>query len=167
MAGTCSVCDSADREKIEQSLLESGSVEQVAEIYEVPEHELKMHALFHMVDPDCPMDSLARRIKLKEAAVLEEVSNEYLRTLKNMGKRINRLAAIGNSDAEEEDQQFRVSKMLTKPMVDLYVGIGGEIRQTVKTMAELDHMLNGPEDSTSSGLIALANAIRGSDSSHD
>ena len=55
-----------------------------------------------------------------------------------------------------------MAKMLTKPMTDLYIGLGGEIRQAVKTMSEVDRMLNGPEDTATSGLRALADAIRGS-----
>lgn len=111
-------------------------------------------------------DSLTRRMKLREADMLAAVGTEYLVTLKTMGRRINKLAQVSSIDIEDEDRQLKLAKLLTKPMVDLYVGLGGEIRQTVKTMAELDRMLNGPEDSVSSGLSALAKAIQGSDSSN-
>lgn len=110
-----------------------------------------------------PRDSLTRRMKLREADMLAAVGNEYLVTLKTMGRRINKLAQVSSIDIEDEEKQLKLAKLLTKPMVDLYVGLGGEIRQTVKTMAELDRMLNGPEDNLSSGLGALAAAIRGSD----
>lgn len=113
-----------------------------------------------------PRDSLTRKIKLREADMLASVGQEYLVTLKTMGRRINKLAQLGPTDVEDEDAQFRLAKMLTKPMVDLYVGLGGEIRQTVKTMAEIDRMLNGPQDNLGGGLAALAAAIRGSDSSN-
>ena len=95
--------------------------------------------------------------------MLAAVGQEYLVTLKTMGRRINKLAQVSSIDIEDEEKQLKLAKLLTKPMVDLYVGLGGEIRQTVKTMAELDRMLNGPEDNLSSGLGALAAAIRGSD----
>ena len=108
-------------------------------------------------------DSLTRKMKLREADMLAAVSNEYLVTLKAMGRRLNKLAAVSSIDTEDEDKQYRLSKLLTKPMVDLYVGLGGEIRQNVKAMAELERMLNGPQDSTGGGLLALAQAIRGSD----
>lgn len=111
-------------------------------------------------------DSLTRRMKLREADMLAAVGTEYLVTLKTMGRRINKLAQVSSIDIEDEERQLKLAKLLTKPMVDLYVGLGGEIRQTVKTMAELDRMLNGPEDSVSSGLSALAKAIQGSDSSN-
>lgn len=109
-----------------------------------------------------PRDSLTRKMKLREADMLAAVSNEYLVTLKTMGRRINKLAAVSFIDVEDEDKQIRLARLLTKPMTDLYIGLGGEIRQTVKTMAELDRMLNGPEDTNSSGLKALANAIANS-----
>lgn len=110
-----------------------------------------------------PRDSLTRKMKLREADMLAAVGQEYLVTLKTMGRRINKLAQVSSIDIEDEEKQLKLAKLLTKPMVDLYVGLGGEIRQTVKTMAELDRMLNGPEDNPSSGLGALAAAIRGSD----
>lgn len=110
-----------------------------------------------------PRDSLTRKMKLREADMLAAVGQEYLVTLKTMGRRINKLAQVSSIDIEDEEKQLKLAKLLTKPMVDLYVGLGGEIRQTVKTMAELDRMLNGPEDNLNSGLGALAAAIRGSD----
>lgn len=112
-----------------------------------------------------PRDSLTRRMKLREADMLAAVGNEYLVTLKTMGRRINKLAQVSSIDIEDEEKQLKLAKLLTKPMVDLYVGLGGEIRQTVKTMAELDRLLNGPEDNATTGLMALAKAIQGSDTS--
>lgn len=172
---------------------EKNSIESIAEQYKVPLDELKMHALFHTPlvgdgdieelsggchDSVCdipnlsesteqpkaePRDSLTRKMKLREADMLAAVGQEYLVTLKTMGRRINKLAQVSSIDVEDEEKQLKLAKLLTKPMVDLYVGLGGEIRQTVKTMAELDRMLNGPEDNLGSGLGALAAAIRGSD----
>lgn len=168
---------------------EKNSIEQIAEQYKVDLDELKMHALFHtplVGDVDVeplkqdeaplessaaedqsikaePRDSLTRRMKLREADMLAAVGNEYLVTLKTMGRRINKLAQVSSIDIEDEEKQLKLAKLLTKPMVDLYVGLGGEIRQTVKTMAELDRLLNGPEDSAATGLAALAQAIRRSD----
>lgn len=107
-------------------------------------------------------DSLVRRAKLREMDMLEAVSREYLVTLKAMGRRINKLARISNIPEEDQDLQIQMAKMLTKPMTDLYIGLGGEIRQAVKTMSEVDRMLNGPEDSAVTGLRALTEAIRGS-----
>lgn len=164
---------------------DENSIEAIAKQFNVSLDELKMHALFHtplvgdgdieQLEPDAPVtleleqpkaqprDSLTRRMKLREADMLAAVGNEYLVTLKTMGRRINKLAQVSSIDIEDEEKQLKLAKLLTKPMVDLYVGLGGEIRQTVKTMAELDRLLNGPEEGATSGLVALAKAIQGSD----
>lgn len=112
--------------------------------------------------PQPTRDSLIRRAKLREMDMLESVSREYLVTLKAMGRRINKLARVSNIPEEDQELTVQAAKMLTKPMVDLYINLGSEIRQTVKTMTEVDRMLNGPEDTATSGLRALADAIRGS-----
>lgn len=186
MPSLCTICNHPDRAEIENAILSmtdgsKTSIEVIAEQYDVSLADLKMHALFHtplvgaadleqlgVTDSDqsekaVPRDSLTRRMKLREADLLAAVGNEYLVTLKTMGRRINKLAQVSEIDVEDNDRQLKLAKLLTKPMVDLYVGLGGEIRQTVKTMAELDRLLNGPEDSATSGLVALAKAIQGSD----
>lgn len=185
MPSSCKICNHPLRADIENAILtmtagssskETYAIEDIAAQYGVPLDELKMHALFHTPlvgdaeieelhadkGPEA-RDSLTRKIKLREADMLASVGQEYLVTLKTMGRRINKLAQVCDTAAEDEDAQFRLAKMLTKPMVDLYVGLGGEIRQTVKTMAEIDRMLNGPQDNLGGGLAALAAAIRGSD----
>lgn len=192
MPSMCTICNHPDRAEIENAILSmtdglKTSIEVIAEQYDVSLADLKMHALFHTplvgaadieelrdaetlgdteqteVVRDAPRDSLTRRMKLREADLLAAVGNEYLVTMKTMGRRINKLAQVSEIDVEDNDRQLKLAKLLTKPMVDLYVGLGGEIRQTVKTMAELDRLLNGPEDSATSGLVALAKAIQGSD----
>lgn len=192
MPSLCTICNHPDRAEIENAILSmtdgsKTSIEVIAEQYDVSLSDLKMHALFHTplvgaadleelrdaetlgdtgqteVVRATPRDSLTRRMKLREADLLAAVGNEYLVTMKTMGRRINKLAQVSEIDIEDNDRQLKLAKLLTKPMVDLYVGLGGEIRQTVKTMAELDRLLNGPEDSATSGLMALAKAIQGSD----
>ena len=192
MPSMCTICNHPDRAEIENAILSmtdgvKTSIEVIAEQYDVSLSDLKMHALFHTplvgaadieelrdaetlgdtehteVVRAAPRDSLTRRMKLREADLLAAVGNEYLVTMKTMGRRINKLAQVSEIDIEDNDRQLKLAKLLTKPMVDLYVGLGGEIRQTVKTMAELDRLLNGPEDSATSGLVALAKAIQGSD----
>ena len=182
----CSICNRSDRAEIENAILnisaESGlTVESIAEQYKLNIDELRNHALFHtplvapcdIVTPTTELQlnpeaeakvptSLARKMKLREADILATVNNEYLVTLKAMGRRINRLANVSEIDAEDEAKKVELAKLLTKPMVDLYIGLGGEIRQNVKAMAEVDRMLNGPQDSGSNGLMALAEAIKGS-----
>lgn len=184
---TCKICNHPERAAIENAILAlttsgSGSIEAIADQFEVSLDELKTHAMFHVpfisdaevkaiegrakvdVAEDKPaVASLTRKMGLREADILATVANEYLVTLKTMGRRINKLVQVSSIDEEDQAKQLALAKMLTKPMVDLYVGMGSEIRQTVKTMGELDRMLNGPEDPANSGLAALAAAIRQSD----
>lgn len=186
----CSICNRSDRAEIENAILnisaESGlTIESIAEQYKLNIDELRNHALFHtplvapcdivtpttdlQLNPDAEAKvptSLARKMKLREADILATVNNEYLVTLKAMGRRINRLTSISEIDAEDAEKKVELAKLLTKPMVDLYIGLGGEIRQNVKAMAEVDRMLNGPQDSGSNGLMALAEAIKGSGGDH-
>lgn len=174
----CKICNSPDRTDIESAILAIGpetglTVEKIAEKYEVDVLELRTHALFHTplaavvditVEEPQPevKPSLARKMKLREADILTTVNDEYLITLKTMGRRIKKLVSVSSIDAEDAEKEVKVAKLLTKPMVDMYVGLGSEIRQNVKAMAEVDRMLNGPQENASNGLVELANAIRGS-----
>lgn len=185
----CTLCQHPDRAEIEAAILNMtvstppSDIDSIAEAFNVDPLELRQHALFHVpltdesdledyqsaldganldeipqLTPE-PRPSLTRRMKLREADMLMAVANEYLITLKTMGRRINKLASTSSIDVEDEEKQLKLARLLTKPMVDLYVGIGGEIRQTVKATAELDRLLNGPEEGQNSGLQALAAAI--------
>ena len=159
------------------------TLEQIAENYNVSVEDLKMHAMFHtpMVsaedlegkvkytsaldndEDELPTSSLARKMRLRETDMLQAVANEYMVTLKAMGRRINRLIAVNDNAGQDEDQTYRMAKLLTKPSVELYLGIGGEIRQTDKTISDIERAINGPQNDTTSGLRDLADAIRGSD----
>lgn len=187
MSKNCSICERADRAEIENAVLHMTSsgkgytLEQIAEQYEVSVEELKTHAMFHtpMVSADDlesqvkytsaldedepPQSSLTRRMRLRETDMLQEVANEYMITLRAMGRRINRLIAVSDNAGKDEDQMYRMAKLLTKPSVELYLGLGGEIRQTVKTISDIERAINGPQNDTTGGLRALADAIRGSD----
>jgi len=103
--------------------------------------------------------SLQRQLGLREGDILAAMMQEYLITLKNIGRKINKF--VNESDtAEGLSAQAR---FLRKPIMDAYTLMGGEIRQTAKTMAEIDKMLNAPEiESPTSGLFAVANAIKNS-----
>lgn len=169
----CKICSRKDRADIENAVLSISSengltVDSIAGYYECDINELKNHVLFHtplLASSEQTEPSLARKMKLREADILTTVSNEYLVTLKAMGRRINRLASVSTIDIEDEDKKLELTKYLTKPMVDLYVGLGGEIRQNVKALAEVDRMLNGPQENQNTGLFALAEAIKGSGAS--
>lgn len=162
----CIVCSHDKRSEIENALLSISSdnkavtLETIAQAYQVTTNDLKVHALMHapMGYTERPEEdgdeSIVRKLKLKEADMLSAVANEYMVTLKNVGRRINNLAS-------KPDEDYLFERLMTKAVADLYIGLGGEIRATVKTMAELDSVLNG-DSGASTGLQALAEAIRGS-----
>lgn len=168
----CSICNSPDRAEIENAILQMSAdvpeserytLERIADQFNCNIDDLKVHALFHApltFSGESDHSSLTRKVKLKEVDALAAVSNEYLVTLKSIGRRINKLSSVSSIDAEDQEKMLQIAKLLTKPMVDLYIGLGGEIRQNAKTMAELDHMLNGPKDGTANGIAALAQAIK-------
>lgn len=157
----CAICEHPDRYEIEQALMHLGpsiTIESIAEEYNVNVVDLKRHAMVHsslslLEDGEEESTSIVGKIKMKEASMLEEVAIEYMITLKNVGRRINTYAS-------KEDVAFE--KLLTKPVADLYVGLGSEIRQTVEAIAKIDQILNGPKEDNTSGLAALAAAINDS-----
>ena len=106
--------------------------------------------------------SLAQKMKLHEADMLTAVNHEYLVTLKAIGRRMNRLAQVSDIAGEDDDAALRTAKWMTKPMVELYLGLGAEIRKNVATLTDVNQVLNGPADQGANGLAALAAAIRSS-----
>ena len=176
---TCSICDHNKRHEIESLIMcisrdnPSVTIKTISQEFGVKEADLKRHALLHtplgvdegtmtyeppaedveVLETAEPKNSLVRMIKLREADQLQQVANEYMITLKNLGRRINRSIA---------DEESSFERLLTKPVADMYIGLGGEIRATAKALADMNNLLNGPEQDSSSGLKALAEAIRGS-----
>lgn len=159
----CPICEHEKRFEIEQAILhisQTCTIESIADVYDVSVQAIKEHAILHNTvgdicgfDSDGEVSSLAKQVKQKEAAMVAEVMSEYLVTLKNVGRRINRFAF-----SEVDDVRFE--KLLNKPIVDLYLGLGSEIRQTAKTLADINQILNGPQDNGSAGLVALSWAIK-------
>ena len=157
MNSSCALCNDPRLDQIEEDINNRMPLEEVAEKYTLEEEEVRRHAVLHMnAEQEGSYISIARKTKLKEALMLEDTLIEYSDTLKKMSTHIHR-----NLD-DSVDNPAVFSKLLTKPVADLYVSLGGEIRQTVKTLAELDVQLNGPKNDNSNGLIALAEAINNS-----
>lgn len=163
---TCAICDHAKRSEIESALLNMDptssnmSVKAIAEHFGVKEQELKIHAMMHAPmgisdqDFDTNRESIVRGVKKREIEMLEQVANEYLVTLKNVGRKINSITS------QSDDITF--GKLISKSVADLYINTGAEIRQTVKAIADVDQLINGPKDGSASGVAALVKAIRGS-----
>lgn len=158
MNSSCALCNDPRLGQIEEDINNQMPLGEVAEKYQIDEDAVRQYAVLYMKSDDAAegLISIARKTKLKEAYVLEDTLTEYSKTLKKMSKFIHK-----NLD-ESEDNPTLFGKILTKSVSDMFVGLGGEIRQTVKTLSELDVQLNGPKNDNSSGLQALADAINNS-----
>ena len=159
----CMICNHPQREAIEAGLFRmhpensTAVLLSLAEAFDVPVEELQKHALFHTSFDCSPTgDSIVRQIKMKEADMLASVALDQLETIKSVGKRMR--GHIKNSN--EDDLKFE--NVLTKPVVDLYVGASDSLRKNIQTIADINNLLNGPKDNGLAGLNALAQALHGS-----
>lgn len=155
----CSVCMSQQRSQIENVILNmekptTEDLQSVASEFGVTLNDLKVHMVMHTTlgttSMDNPHETLARKCKLREADMLLEVANEYLVTLKSVGRRINQ---------HTNDPDVKFEKMITKSITDLYLGAGSEIRATVNAIVDLDRQLHGPKNDANSGLDSLSQVL--------
>lgn len=156
---SCKICNHPQRRSIERDMLgisATYTAEMVAEKYHVDATELKKHAIEHSQEVE--ETSIARRLRLREVDMLAEVAEGYLLTFKQMNGRIQNLIL----ESESDDSSVKFERLLTKPVSDTYLGIGAEIRKTVRTLAEVQQILEGPKNDGVSGLEALAQAITAS-----
>lgn len=150
----CKVCTDPRRSEIELAILNIDgtiTVETIAQDFEVPEDDIRMHALMHtpLSETSAQADTLAKKIKLKEADMLSRTAHDYLITMTSIGRKIR-------SYSDNEDAI--ASKLISKSVVDLYLGCGAEIRQTVNALSDLNSKLNG-DPTAKTGLQALAEAL--------
>ena len=82
--------------------------------------------------------------------MLTTVANDYLTTMLTIGARINGYV---------KSDELGFDKLISRQIVELYLGTGAEIRQTVKALADLNTQINGENNSAKSGLHALTNAL--------
>ena len=160
----CSVCNHPRRAQIERYILnmcdrgEDVDLAVVADRWGLNLDDLKNHIILHSslglssLGSKLPKhQTLAQKIGVREADILLEVANEYMLTLRALGNELS------DRIADKDEPIFRT---LTKPVTDMYLGLGSEVRATIKTVGELNAMVNGPADNGASGLEAIASAIR-------
>jgi len=178
----CPICEWDERVNIDSALLAGQPVEKVAKFYNLDVEVLEHHKNFcasyllsldefdAMVAKDLvgkekenanagskKRGSLQRSLALREGDLLAATSQELFTTLKNIGRKINRFV----DEATTPDGLAAQQRFLKLPLCQMYVGIASEIRQTVKTMADIDKQVNAAEpDNPASGLHALADAIK-------
>lgn len=159
----CAICNHPQREAIENALFKmvpenaTLTLEELAKQFDVTEEELREHALFHTsfnFEPNG--DSIVRQIKMREADMLGAAALDYMSTMQVVGKRIRHYAQ------DDLDDDLKFTKLLTKPVADLYIGCGDGLKGTVKALADINQLLNGPKDEGVSGLAALAAALNSS-----
>lgn len=156
----CDICNHPRRVEIENALFminmgdRNEADEKLAKIaahFGVDQRDLEEHMLFHASFSS--EDSIARQIKMREADLLTATALDQLNTMKLVGKRIRKYAE------NDDEEDVRLARQLSKPMVDLYIGSGDGVRRATQAIADINQLLNGPKDDGSSGLMALAKAL--------
>lgn len=157
----CPVCESKFRHQIEVDLLSGESIEDVAERYEkLSLDDVKLHAVSHMSITDKSEESIATRLAFKEADALTRVHSEYMATLSRLGKVIDSQLDL------VDDGSLTLSQAISKSTVDLYLGTGNQIRETVKLLSETYADMNADNGasenkSSISNLVLALNKSRG------
>lgn len=165
----CPVCKHHMREEIEAVLYrltpKNGEelLDRLSAAFDLDIEDLQRHAMFHAAMDLSPKDentSIVRKIALRETDMLAQCAKDYADTLSLVGQRIRAKARTEDNEVGAEDIRFERS--VTKPLVELYIGCGDNVRKTIKDIADINQVLNGPKDEGLSGLGALAAAIANS-----
>ncbi len=132
-------CSSYTMSLDEFDLAVARELENIAANHSTPEHVVEAEKALHMLQSQqkekrgAPTESIQRQVALREVDLLAESAREFMRTLKNLGNKINDVIEMYGVD----DTGLYAKNMLSKAVVDLYVLAGAEVRQTVKTMADI------------------------------
>lgn len=159
----CVICSHPERKAIEEYLIASDygsnnmSMKEIADKFKVNVQDLQVHALMHtpiaQLEGDAVGDSIAANVKKREANLLSSMADEYYITLKAVGRNIR-------STIENDDDGG--AKLVTKQMVDLYIGAGNNLRQTMESLVTMNQKINGEQDSGMQALADVVAAIRNS-----
>ena len=161
----CVICTHPRRQEIEDHLLafdmrgEVGTLDEVAKRFGVPVVDLQVHALMHtpLVRETESGTTIAGEIKKGEANILAAVAEEYYVTLRKAGKEIRaRLTPV----LDQELGSLAMGSKLSKELVELYLGAGTNIRQTIGAIVEMNQTLANEGDPALSALKSLVDAVR-------
>lgn len=164
---TCSICNHPRREDIERACLLRNfgdcevTLKDIAKEYDVDLKELQIHALMHIPLEESntntveQVESIAGKIKMREADILRQVMEDSYVTFKNISSKINSIVAMHTIDAPTLAQ-------ITKPVTDLYLGTSQSIRDTAEKLLKMNVVINGESDPGLQQVAALVTAIRGS-----
>lgn len=163
---TCSICNHPKRAEIEQACLlrsfdDAGvTLRDIANKYNVDLKDLQVHVLMHIplvsgaTEVVQATESIAGRIKMREADILRQVMEDSLVTFRNLGSKIN---TIVSSHTSENPTLSQINKAVT----DLYLGTSQSIRDTAEKLVRMDLAVNGEKDEGLTQIANLVNAIRG------
>lgn len=164
---TCSICNHPKRAEIEQACLLRNfgdteiTLKDIAKEYDVDLKDLQVHVLTHIpLESEACKDintseSLAGKLKMREADILRNVMEESLVTFKNLSAKINAIVAAHTT---EEPTLIQI----TKPVAELYLGTSQSIRDTANTLIKLNLAVNGEDSKGLSAIASLVDAIHGS-----
>lgn len=158
--GICPICESIHRHQIDVDLLNGDSLDTIMsrDYGKFSMDQLKIHAVAHVKiskEPGKEHESIATKLASKEADALSVTCAEYMATLKRLG------SAIDSQISSAEDGEITLSQALSKAVVDLYLGTGNQIRETVKLLIEAEKDMNAAESEGSnvSSIRRLTEAI--------
>lgn len=164
---TCSICNHPKRAEIEKACLLRNfgdcevTLRDIASEFAVDLKDLQVHVLMHIPLEESTSESLeftqsiAGKIKMREADILRNVMEESYVTFKNIGSKINTIVAQHSNDNPTLVQ-------ITKPLADLYLGTSQSIRDTADKLIKMDLAINGEKDAGLGAVADLVVAIRGS-----
>jgi len=160
----CPICNHDKREEIEQKLLcrtaEVG-LDQIAQEYNVKVLDLQVHSIMHnsliaaKEDPKAEPSTLVEKIRFKEGEYIRNTIMDYQSTLLILGTQIR---SILRTSTVEDPTLHKIGKAT----VELYLGIGAEIRSSVDLLTKMNGALNGDSNAALNGLSALVTAIANS-----
>lgn len=167
----CEICNHPNRRAIEDYILVVDTpgvaitLSETAKRFEVPLVDLQVHALMHTplarLEDESLAPTIASQMKRGEANLLYAVAEEYHQTLRQTGREIRRrLGPMFPSEAPAA-LEFEAPPRLTKELVDLYIGTGNNLRQTVGTIVEMNQKLNDESDPALVALHGIIQAVRG------
>lgn len=164
---TCSICNHPKRAEIEKACLLRNfgdcevTLRDIAKEFDLDLKDLQVHVLMHIPLEESTGESvestqsIAGKIKMREADILRNVMEESYVTFKNIGSKINTIVAQHSVDTPTLVQ-------ITKPLADLYLGTSQSIRDTAEKLMKMDVIINGEADKGLSSVAALVTAIHGS-----
>lgn len=161
MSAVCAVCESEHRHQIEMDLLNGEALENILVKYKnvIPKltmDQLKIHAVCHIQMPQSSSgESIATKLAFSEAQVLTTSCNEYMATLQRLGQVIDKQLSV------VENGEGTIQQALSKSLVDLYIGAGTQIRETVKLLTDAYADMNADDSNkkNKSGLTMLSSAL--------